>query len=306
MTITTVEKDGLFYNFHYIGNNVCWWERFIKYQKKYDYASIRGGANGFLHSLRNVDKAHVWVAYVSNVPPKKHYPTDSEISTIEMAMTVTTSELSCFSMHMGIFRSLLYTGEKHPCISMKLHGFASEQIVKDNFEVPKTYMVTVPLDRMRSIMEESLQSQGKKIYTDRDEFIFKIDCGRNQSGYYNNNWFNSLSMYDHKGNEIFNWTEENRAVDQDMLWFLGHSDVFGTPYPFTITRLDDLMTVGGFVNQDESKDSFFTVEDIIMRYCDDHDVTDIHTFTTNVKAISGEDTELLGELLQFINAQDIE
>jgi hypothetical protein len=301
MTITTIEKDGLFYNFHYIGNNSKWWHHFAKQQNINSRDIAMGGVLGFLHSLPNVDCSHVWVAYISNTAPKKHFPLDDEIPTIEMVTTVTTSELSCFSMHMGIFRSTLYTGEKHPNISMRLHGFAAEQITNQSFDMPKIYMVTTPLDHMRDIMQQTFALHEKQIYTDQDKHIFKINSrGKNS--------FHSLLMYDQEGNEIFNWNTNNSQLNQNMSWFSDHRDVFGTPNPFIIARLADLMSVGGFApaSASEEAEPLPNVENILISYCDEHKIKDVETCITNVKEICGEDVEALGKLLEIVDAQIVE
>lgn len=289
MTLTTIEKDGVFYNFHYIGRNNQWWKDFATMQKTQSRDHVVGGILGFLHSIPNTNHSHIWVAYISNTKPKELSPLDEEIPTIEMVVSVTTSELSCFSMHMGIFRSKLYEGEKHPNISMKLHGFAAQQLANKPFDIPKTYMVTTPLDHMRGIMQNAFESHEKQLYTEQDGYIFKIN-GRGKST------FNSLFMYDQSGTEIFHWTQDDHEMNQNMSWFSSHRDVLGTPHPFVIAKLDDLMNVGGFAPRSGSEEAGASsgIENI-----------SIHNKVEDI-AICDENIEVLGKILESVDAQTIE
>lgn len=53
-------------------------------------------------------------------------------------------------------------------------------------------------------------------------------------------------MRDQEGNEIFNWNTNDAQMHKNMSWFSSHRDVLGTPNPFVIAMLEDLMSIGGF------------------------------------------------------------
>lgn len=248
-------QDKLFFNFVYVGRNAQTWKNLAQKNKENpNFSEIAGGVNGFLHSLSFNSKTHVWVAYISNNKPKYKWLSNDEFKDVEMLVSVLSSEQALFSMHMGIFRSLLYSGTKHSNISMKLHAFAAMQIANDqNFEVPKKYMITSPLDSMFKIMQKS----GLTLYEGGDNQVIKIECDKKSNGEYDTRTFKSLIVY-YADNQIARWESDNPNLIEDLGWFINHPDTLLSPNPLVAIELRDL--AGLFDSSDYSYNPSFGLD----------------------------------------------
>ncbi len=139
--------------------------------------NIEVGITGFKSSLKYYDneKTEVWVAYASYEPVTD--PNEVDIDKIEMFTTITTSENSAFTTHMGITRSvatLLAEKEPHKDLANQLHTFAAKAMLQRHPE--KAYMVNVPMTAMREILSGAFEKKGMHdaVYILGDQARFEI------------------------------------------------------------------------------------------------------------------------------------
>ncbi|AZL16378.1 coiled-coil domain-containing protein [Rickettsiales endosymbiont of Stachyamoeba lipophora] len=121
---------------------------------------IEVGLIGFDASLSfyDNDKTEVWVAYASYVPVTD--PNEVNLSEIEMFVTISTSQNSPFTSHMGITRSatsLLADKEVHRDLATHLHTFAAQVMLKRYPQ--KKYMINIPMREMRDILCRAFESK---------------------------------------------------------------------------------------------------------------------------------------------------
>jgi hypothetical protein len=117
------------------------------------------GAAGFLSALKyyNNTSTEVWVAFASDKPAAD--ANDVNQDSIEMFVTVTTSEHSSFTGHMGITRSGYFPQYKqHKNISTKLHAFAAKFMLEQHPE--KLYEINVPTPIMQEIIIKKFEDKG--------------------------------------------------------------------------------------------------------------------------------------------------
>lgn len=103
--------------------------------------------------LCETKELHAFMAFASDTEVTEL--TSENQSSIEMIVTVTTSEHAPCSKHMGIARVMSYPYEKHhPGIALGLHGFAAK-FIQDNFP-GKIFMMTSPMRIMTEMITGAL------------------------------------------------------------------------------------------------------------------------------------------------------
>lgn len=112
------------------------------------------GFKAFLSVLAYADAAStdIWVAHAADRPVIDLDETNR--SSVEMFVTVTTSTSARFMGHMGIGRAMTYLGTRHPGLAPRLHGFAARVALM--IAPSKFLMLTVPASRMREILLKSV------------------------------------------------------------------------------------------------------------------------------------------------------
>ncbi len=153
------EADDLYFNVTRVSAQN--YDKWVQFAQKHNDASSKIGTGAFLGSLRYYQhpNAEVWVAFVSNKPVINPYKIDE--SSIEMFVTVDTSEHSVFTSHMGIARAAgtFPKALQHKNISMKLHAFAAKFMLEQHPE--KMYMINAPAEEMREIVIDAFKKKGK-------------------------------------------------------------------------------------------------------------------------------------------------
>ena len=191
---TAKESDDLhFYMAKVMPENKDAWKEFAK--KSEEGVSGQGVA-GFLPSLEFCDKqeTEVWIAFVSNKEVALSHEIDDK--SIEMFVTVSTSDNAPFTSHMGIARSSIFNGVTHQNISTKLHAFAAEFMCQQHPE--KAYMINTPTAVMRNIMMNTFLEKGLGDKITICEYKYKLDWNVEHSLEYSDrsNMEVTLSRYD--------------------------------------------------------------------------------------------------------------
>lgn len=110
------------------------------------------GFKAFLSVLVYAASADVWVAYAADQPVLDLDETNR--SSVEMFVSVTTSRSARFTGHMGIGRAMTYLGTRHPELAPRLHGFAARVALM--VEPSRFLMLTVSASRMREILVKAI------------------------------------------------------------------------------------------------------------------------------------------------------
>jgi|GEM_PF-6181296 len=148
-------EDLHFYMVKITGKNAQEWASFSKEQmksvNKKGIKDIKIGLNAFIPSLayHDQDLTDTYVAFIANKPLDKTNMPNS--SSIEMIVTMMTSEHAYFTSHAGIARTATYEGVKHKNISTQLHSFIAA-CTQDIYREKKEYMITPPAEVMRDII----------------------------------------------------------------------------------------------------------------------------------------------------------
>ncbi len=137
------------------------WREFISEQQLVDSATGRkfyGGLVAFIPSLNFFDwsKTNVWVGFISN--QVLSHPDEINKESIEMFVTMLTSENSFFTSHSGISRCLTYNGHIHKNISTSLHSFIGS-VTQKHYLDQKKYMITCPIIEMTEILIKSFEER---------------------------------------------------------------------------------------------------------------------------------------------------
>ena len=209
------------------------WDQLAKSQHrnkslvKADYYNLISlGTAAFLDALNYYDQADVWVAYVGTRELTVRY------NQIEMLMSVTSPKGSPISSHMGIFRSLFYTGPEHSKISMDLHGFAAK-IISELYQ-EKLYMLNFPINNMLNIMSNALLKAGKSCaiaYKNRDDYK------------------NDKLPLKIEGSKVIVGEYILSADNQENWWFFENRCLFpqsGLNFPLVAVELKDLYGISSF------------------------------------------------------------
>ena len=151
------EREKLYFNITRLTahNRRAWGE----FAGENDYERSHTGALAFYPALPYHSHPHteVWIAFISNKPATN--PDIVDKRSTEMFMTVTTSEHSPFTSHIGITRALTFPKSlQHSNVSMKLHAFAAQFMLKQHPE--KHYMINAPAEIMRVIMIAEFEKYG--------------------------------------------------------------------------------------------------------------------------------------------------
>ena len=165
------EADDLYFNIARItdGNKQKW----SSLASKSSHGKNSVGVQGFHPSLKyyNNINTEVWVAFISNKPVND--PNEVDLSSTEMFVTVTTSEHSSFTTHMGIARSSSFPRDKqHKNISTKLHAFAAKFMLEQHPE--KIYELNVPTNLMEEIIIKEFEDK---------RLVNKVFIGDNRTKY---------------------------------------------------------------------------------------------------------------------------
>ncbi|MGX6960300.1 MAG: LYR motif-containing protein [Rickettsia endosymbiont of Pentastiridius leporinus] len=171
------EDDLHFYMVKVNGANISAWQDFLNKQSNLQ-KSYKGndpviknfdmGKHAFSSSLNYYDQdlTDVYAAFVSN----KIWQKDNSFDplSIEMFITMLTSQNASFISHSGIARAPIYTLKstpKHPNLAVKLHSFIAA-CAKDIYSNKKEYMITVPVIEMTQIILKEYEKKGvlDKIY----------------------------------------------------------------------------------------------------------------------------------------------
>lgn len=119
----------------------------------------------------------VWVAYASDkkVQKKAQLKDSDDVKHIEMFVTVITTPEALLTTHMGISRSyeaaIAANRVKQPNQSMHLHSFAAK-VMKQRYP-NKVYMMTAPMDVMRSLFIKNLPADS--IFLGDDSYQKEIE-----------------------------------------------------------------------------------------------------------------------------------
>lgn len=170
-----VEDDLHFYMVKVNGANVTTWQNFSKKQGKFikghvkkEYIKAFMGLDAFDSSIKyhDQDLTEIYVAFTYNKAWEKKSSID--ILSVEMVITMATSQNANFISHIGIAKAPIYDYfniKKHSSLSLKLHSFiaACTEIIYPN---KKEYMVTVPTKNMTHIIIKEYEKKGilDKIY----------------------------------------------------------------------------------------------------------------------------------------------
>lgn len=162
------EEDLYFYMVKVNDKNANVWKEYALKQRdlaeKYQGTDIAikkadKGIKGFLPSLdcHNHNYTEAWVAFVSNKPWIDKSKID--YSSIEMFVSMMTSEHAHFTGHVGITRGVSYDGIKHGDLACALHSFIAQATLKCYKN--KEYTINVPASRMREILIKKFTNIGK-------------------------------------------------------------------------------------------------------------------------------------------------
>ncbi|MCC8483334.1 MAG: hypothetical protein LN561_02045, partial [Rickettsia endosymbiont of Labidopullus appendiculatus] len=168
-----LQQEGLhFYLVKVTGKNAEMWQKYASYQKNgilKNGIKLSDGIAGFLSSIDYHDQNDVWVALVSDKPLSNLNNIMDDRWSIEMFVTMMTSEDAHFTSHAGITRASYYIGEYHKNLACKLHSFIAtitlqhygkcEDILNT---VNKDYMITVPITAMRTILIKAFKDVGQE------------------------------------------------------------------------------------------------------------------------------------------------
>ena len=165
------EPDLHFYMVRVNDHNADLWREYAKAEESV-YGNNRAkskasiGVVGFIPSLRYYDNdaTETWVAFVSN--RELANPSIPVTGSIEMCVTMMTSEHAPFTSHVGIFRSPSYSGEDHKNLAMQLHSFIAKATLEEHPN--KYYMINTPAQHMTGIIIDALE----KHFGDSREHIF--------------------------------------------------------------------------------------------------------------------------------------
>lgn len=103
------------------------------------------------------EKSDAYIAYVSSSADSSSGDLKHMMKHVEMIVSVNTSASVPWYTPLGICRSALYEGEKHPAISIYLHDFIAR-----NFP-DKLYMLTNPLKKMRDIITAAVGNDNAQV-----------------------------------------------------------------------------------------------------------------------------------------------
>jgi len=149
-------EDLHFYMVKVTGANASEWKDFNKLQfetAKYSSSlqKLSIGLNAFKPSIgyHDQDLTDTYVAFVANKPWDRTDKIDP--ASIEIAVTMMTSEHAHFISHAGISRTATYKGQEHKNLAVQLHSFIAA-CAKDIYGEQKEYMITPPAEVMRDII----------------------------------------------------------------------------------------------------------------------------------------------------------
>jgi len=149
-------EDLHFYMVKVTGINANEWRAFSKLQfEEIKYSPLRDklsiGLNAFSPSIgyHDQDLTDTYVAFISNKPWNKGEKINP--TSVEMLVTMMTSEHAHFISHAGISRTATYKGNEHKNTSVQLHSFIAA-CAKDIYGEQKEYMITPPAIQMRDII----------------------------------------------------------------------------------------------------------------------------------------------------------
>lgn len=166
------EDDLHFYMVKVTEKNAHSWKEFKNHQFSADILrQYFRGLTAFIPSLDffDYDKTDVWVAFIAN----QELDLDQiNRSSIEMCVTMITSENASFTSHSGISRCPTYQGKEHQKISSDLHSFIANATLKNYPDQEKSYMITCPVSGTREIIIENFEkSYNSKYYYIGDEVV---------------------------------------------------------------------------------------------------------------------------------------
>lgn len=153
------EPDLHFYMVKVTGKNADMWYKYVKNEGSILPMNRQAGIKGFIPSLHyhDQDLTETYVAFVSNSTCSDYNIIDKE--SIEMFVTMMTSENAHFTSHIGISRSESYQGQFHKNLAVQLHSFIAKATLM--LHGNKEYMITVPAANMREILIKSFADNDK-------------------------------------------------------------------------------------------------------------------------------------------------
>ena len=98
----------------------------------------------------------MWVGFISD--KVLSHPDEINKESIEMFVTMLTSENSSFTSHSGISRCLTYKGPIHKNISTSLHSFIGN-VTQKHYLDQKKYMITCPIIQMTEFLIKSFEER---------------------------------------------------------------------------------------------------------------------------------------------------
>lgn len=284
------DGDKLHYNMVKVTpENFDTWKSFVLKERTLDMNKLYDtGSVAFMPSLKFFDwiNTDTWVAFLSN----KKYEVNSKLDTssIEMYVTMITSQNACFTSHSGIARSIQYNGEKHNRSSQKLHSFISK-VANDHYHdnpIKKAYMITCPIFGTAKIIKDALNQDnidgevyiGSKVFNDQYKFVPNLNEKQQKiqseiyqyiqeqkhtslpievilkdqdavHAYNDPNNITSFNIKDKNGMILNNITAED--VNKEFAWFFEHPYLYqGQNATEVLATIDlqGLIAIGGFNN----------------------------------------------------------
>jgi hypothetical protein len=238
------------------------------------------GSIAALHSLEfyNNPDTEVWLAIASYRPIDDPLAIDPD--NIEMTVTVTTSENSPFTTHMGILRAVdsYNSADRHPNLANQLHTFAAYVML--NRDPKKLYMINVPAPVMLDIISKAFADKGaneavyisdfnnktKRNPTNNTEPPLQIDYEIKQGGLFNKLILKSFSLKDKNSNVVFEITEQQRK--SEYKWFFDNDMLLKNATsltPLVVYDLDQLAKLTKLNHEvQHSKDSSASLGEVGM------------------------------------------
>ncbi|UZW38500.1 hypothetical protein [Rickettsia conorii] len=150
-----------------------------------------------------------------------------DTSSIEMFITMLTSQNSSFISHSGIARLPIYQEKpfiiKHKNLAVKLHSFIAAY-VKDIYSNKKEYMITVPVKEMTQIIFKEYEKKGvlDKIYIGHQQE--NLDNKQTPIKLIEDNDKTLFSLYDKTCNILHELT--SAQMEGEFAWFCKHLYLF--------------------------------------------------------------------------------
>lgn len=129
-----------------------------------------GGGDAFLDVLEKLegqaDNFQLFLIAFSCEKLKPRFCFKQDAAKIEIMVSVLSHKELDYTSHLGIQRSICYALKEnpfHPSLSMQLHGVAAT-FIQENFR-EKRFMVTNPLESMKTIFTQSFNEREAPIHT---------------------------------------------------------------------------------------------------------------------------------------------